>query len=42
MALNNGVQAFPSNIVAGLFGFREATYFEVAEAETATSRVDLR
>jgi LemA protein len=42
MALNNGVQAFPSNIVAGMFGFREATYFEVAEAETATSRVDLR
>jgi LemA protein len=42
MALNNGVQAFPSNIVAGMFGFREATYFEVAEAETATPRVDLR
>src|SRR5512143_3411084 len=29
MALNNGIQSFPSNVVAGLFGFREATYFEV-------------
>ncbi len=42
MALNNGVEAFPSNIVAGLFGFHQATYFEVAEAETATPKVDLR
>jgi LemA protein len=42
MALNNGVETFPSNIVAGLFGFRAATYFEVAEAETATPQVDLR
>jgi hypothetical protein len=36
------VQSFPSTIVAGLFGFREATYFETLEAETATPRVDLR
>ena len=42
MVLNNGVEAFPSNIVAGMFGFRAATYFEVAEAETATPKVDLR
>ena len=42
MALNNGVEAFPSNIVAGVFGFHQATYFEVAEAETATPKVDLR
>jgi LemA protein len=42
MALNNGVQSFPSAIVAGLFGFREATYFEAPEAEIATPRVDLR
>jgi LemA protein len=42
MALNNGVQSFPSNIVAGMFGFREATYFEVPETETAVPRVDLR
>jgi len=42
MALNNGVEAFPSNIIAGMFGFQMATYFEVAEAETATPKVDLR
>jgi LemA protein len=42
MALNNGVEVFPSNIVAGLFGFRLATYFEVAEAEAETPKVDLR
>ena len=42
MALNNGVEAFPSNIVAGVFGFHQATYFEVAEAEAATPKVDLR
>ena len=42
MALNNGVQVFPSNIMAGMFGFHEATYFEVPEIETVTPRVDLR
>ena len=42
MALNNSVQSFPSNIVAGMFGFREATYFEVPETETAVPKVDLR
>jgi len=42
MSLNNAVQAFPSNIVAGMFRFAEATYFEVPETETATPKVDLR
>ena len=42
MALNNGVEVFPSNIVAGLFNFKPATYFEVPETETATPKVDLR
>jgi LemA protein len=42
MALNNAVQSFPSNVVAGMFAFREATYFEVPEAETAVPAVDLR
>ena len=42
MALNNGVEMFPSNIVAGMFNFKPATYFEVVEAETATPKVDLR
>jgi LemA protein len=42
MALNNAVQSFPSNIMAGMFGFREAAYFEVPETETAVPKVDLR
>lgn len=42
MALNNAVETFPSNIVAGMFGFTQATYFEVPEGETATPAVNLR
>jgi LemA protein len=42
MSLNNAVQSFPSNIVANMFKFTEATYFEVPEAETAVPKVDLR
>jgi LemA protein len=42
MALNNGVETFPSNIVAGMFRFKQATYFEVPETETATPAVNLR
>lgn len=42
MAMNNGVETFPSNIIANLFAFKPATYFEVAEAETATPSVNLR
>ena len=42
MTLNNAVQSFPSNFVAGTFGFREAAYFEVPETETAVPKVDLR
>jgi LemA protein len=42
MALNNGVESFPSNIIAGAFGFKQATYFEVPEGETATPAVNLR
>jgi LemA protein len=42
MSLNNGVETFPSNIVAGLFGFKAAPYFEVPEVEMAAPAVDLR
>jgi LemA protein len=42
MALNNGVESFPSNIIAGAFGFKQATYFEVPETETAAPVVNLR
>jgi LemA protein len=37
------VQSVPSNLVAGLFGFRERDYFELsAEAERAVPRVTLQ
>lgn len=42
MALNNAVETFPSNLIASMFAFKHATYFEVAEAETATPTVNLR
>jgi len=42
MSLNNMVQSFPSNLIAGSFGFQPGTYFEVPEAETAAPKVDLR
>ena len=42
MSLNNMVQSFPSNLIAGMFSFQPGTYFEVPEAETAVPKVDLR
>jgi LemA protein len=42
MSLNNMVQSFPSNMIAGMFAFQPGTYFEVPEAETAAPKVDLR
>ena len=42
MTLNNMVQSFPANMIAGMFGFQPGTYFEVPEAETAAPKVDLR
>ena len=42
MSLHNGLQEFPSNIVAGMFHFKEAPYFEVPEVEMAAPKVDLR
>jgi LemA protein len=41
-SLNDSVQSFPSNIIAGMFGFRMGAYFEVPEVEKATPKVDLR
>ncbi len=41
-SLNDSVQSFPSNIIAGMFSFKMGTYFEVPEVEKATPKVDLR
>ena len=38
---NTKQQIFPSNILAGLFGFKPSEFFEVAESEKALPRVNL-
>jgi LemA protein len=41
MRMNNKVQMFPSNIVAGMFNFEQETFFEVTEeAEREAPKVD--
>jgi LemA protein len=32
MKYNNMQQVFPSNIIAGMFGFKPREYFEIGEA----------
>ena len=34
--LNNAVQTFPGNLLAGMFGFHKEPMFEVAQEERAT------
>ena len=33
MKMNNGIEQFPSNIVAGMFNFKQGEFFEVDVAE---------
>ncbi len=42
MGLNNAVQTFPSNMIAGQFGFTQKQFFEVPVEETAVPKVDLK
>ncbi len=42
MSFNNRVQTFPSNVIAGIFGFRAREYFEVPEEEKEPVKVELR
>lgn len=42
MSMNNKVQTFPSNLIANLFSFKEAEYFEVPETEKVVPNVSLR
>jgi LemA protein len=37
--LNTRIEQFPSNVVAGVFGFKQREYFEAAEAERETPKV---
>jgi len=36
---NNSCQQFPSSLLAGMFGFKEETYFEAPESEKAVPEV---
>lgn len=38
--MNNAVEMFPSNLIAGPFGFHRMEYFEVEEAETKNVKVE--
>jgi LemA protein len=37
--LNTKIQQFPSNIVAGMFGFRNREFFEIPDAEREVPKV---
>jgi LemA protein len=37
--LNTRVQQFPSNLIAGMFGFRSREFFEIPDAERETPKV---
>jgi len=39
LAYMEKIQRFPSNIVAGMFGFKEMKYFEVSESDRETPKV---
>ncbi|MFC5702658.1 LemA family protein [Cohnella faecalis] len=38
-AFNTAIMSFPSNLLAGMFGFREQTFFHIDEAEKAIPRI---
>ncbi|PKK39023.1 LemA protein [Clostridiaceae bacterium JG1575] len=40
MKYNNKIQVFPSNLVAGLFGFHAEKFFEITESERQVPKVD--
>ena len=40
MAFNNLVEMFPSNIIAGMFGFKKFEYFKIEEKEKDVPKVE--
>lgn len=42
MSMNNKVQTFPNNMVAGMFGFKEEEYFEMPEEQKEVPTVSFR
>ena len=39
---NTSIQTFPNVLIAGMLGFRERDYFQIAESDTAVPEVNLR
>lgn len=39
LKLNNKIEMFPSNIIAGMFGFKQSKFFEATEKEKETPEV---
>jgi len=39
LKLNNKIEMFPSNIIAGIFGFKQEKFFEIEETEKANVQV---
>lgn len=39
MALNTAIESFPTNLMAGMFGFKQEEFFDMDEAERATPQV---
>ena len=42
LEFNNAIQTFPNVLIAGMFGFRERDYFQIAESDAAVPEVNLR
>jgi len=42
MGLNNAVQSFPANLIAGMLGFATMPHLDIPEAERAVPQVKLR
>ncbi|HSM00063.1 MAG TPA: LemA family protein, partial [Candidatus Limnocylindria bacterium] len=42
MMYNNRIQSIPSNIIASVFDFSQAEYFEAGEESRAVPKADLR
>ncbi|MDK2934004.1 MAG: LemA protein [Clostridiales bacterium] len=39
MEYNNMIQAFPTNLIAQLFGFKEAVFFSIEDGEDENIRI---
>ena len=39
---NTSIQTFPNVVIAGMFGFRERDYFQIAESDAVVPEVNLR